>query len=189
MKAPTVLDAVVIGIPILFGFLGARVGFRRSLVSWPIRWLMGLIGAQAMLALVTIYLISNRDIAVQIQAVDPMIRQVVSVLLFLIFLVVLLGMTRSVRRRVIDRIGDSFIGPIERAFGGLFGIAGGFLLVAWLVVIPYMFYETIRSEQDRDPAWVRESFSLPHIKSAGEWMRDTLLSYVSAATDRPRRAL
>jgi ABC-type methionine transport system permease subunit len=86
---------------------------------------MGLIGAQAMLALVTIYLISNRDIAVQIQAVDPVIRQVVSVLLFLIFLVVLLGMTRSVRRRVIGSATASSA-PLSVHSGGCLGSRAAF---------------------------------------------------------------
>jgi Colicin V production protein len=193
MKVPTYLDAAVIGIPILLGVLGVRAGLRQSLVSWPVRWFVALVGAQVLLVLVSVYLIDNRDIAAEIrdtiQAIDPVVRRVMSVLLFVVALAVLLAFTRSLRRRVLDRIGDSFIGPMERTFGGFFGVGGGLLLIVWLIVIPYMLYETLQPGRGRYDAWIRGSYSLPYIKAAGENMRDALRRYAPGAAGRPQRAL
>lgn len=184
MPVPTYLDAVVIGIPLLYGFLGARAGLRRSLVSWQIRWLVALVGAQLLLMLGTSYLIIKSGMAAELRAMDPMIRGAASVLLFIVLLAILLAVTRSVRRRVLDRIGDNLIGPIERTFGGLFGVGCGFLLVAWLVVPSYMFMESFQPDRNQHPAWIRDALSLPYIKSAGEGIRDALMSYVPAVARR-----
>lgn len=116
---------------------------------------------------------------------DPAIGRLVSVALLLVLLAILLAVTRSVRRRVLERIGDNFIGPIERVVGGLFGVAGGLWLVGGLVVAPYMFLEAFQPERGRHPAWVRDALSLPYIKQAGEGMRDMLLSYIPAPARSP----
>ena len=119
---------------------------------------------------------------------DPAIGRLVSVALLLVLLAILLAVTRSVRRRVLERIGDNFIGPVERALGGLFGVAGGLWLVGNLVVAPYMMLEAFQPERNRHPAWVRDAVSLPYIKKAGEGMRDALLSFVAVpARSGPQR--
>jgi uncharacterized membrane protein required for colicin V production len=175
MPTPTTLDAVVVGLPLLCGFLGLRAGLRRSLVSWPVRWTVAFVGAQVLLLILTVLVIAKTGIGAQLRALDPAIGRLVSVALLLVLLAILLAVTRSVRRRVLERIGDNFIGPIEHVFGGLFGLVGGLWLVGNLVVAPCMMLEAFQPDRARHPAWVRDAVSLPYIKRAG----DALLSVVA----------
>ena len=58
---------------------------------------------------------------------------------------------------------DSSAGSFDRTLGFIFGVARGFLFVA----IAYLFYGWLLP-LDKQQAWVRNAYSLPMIKSAGE---------------------
>lgn len=185
MRVPTYLDVAAIGLPAVLGVLGAWWGFRRSLVSWPIRWLVSFLGACIAAMLAALHFIVNREVAALLYVSGTVGKTVVAVVVFLATLVVLLMFMGNLRARVIDWMGQRRIGPVERVFGGFFGIACGLLLVVWLVVVPHMLYESMRPDRDNHPPWIRESLSLPYIQSAGEAMKSALSIYLPSSTGKP----
>jgi len=104
---------------------------------------------------------------------------VMGAIIFLITLIVV----HLITARISDSIQDSGIGMIDRVLGFMFGAVRGFVLV----VIPYMFYEAFFPNPESQLDWVRQSRSLPYIKSAGNSFRNILVKVVpSSLTDQPK---
>jgi membrane protein required for colicin V production len=183
---PTYLDAAAIGLPAVLGLLGAWLGFGRSLVSWPIRWLVSLAGACIAALLAAIYLIVNEGLVALLLSVNAIGKIAICTAAFLVTLVMLLMFMSNLRERVLVWTGHRPIGAMERVFGGLLGIVCGLLLVVWLVAIPHTLYEWLRPDRNSDPAWIRESLSLPYIKGVGAAMKRALSPYLAPATGRPQ---
>jgi membrane protein required for colicin V production len=183
MRISTYLDAAAIGIPGVLGLLGVWLGFTRLLVSWPIRWLVPFFGACGAAGLAALYLLVNADMAAPLHLSGTAGTAVAGAVAFLAALVMLLMFMGNLRERVAVWSSQRRIGSAERILGGLFGIACGLLLVA----LPYGLYASLRSDPENDPAWVRESLSLPYLKSAGEAVKSVLSSYLPSPGQPLRR--
>jgi membrane protein required for colicin V production len=65
--------------------------------------------------------------------------------------------------KISDYVVDSAAGSFDRTLGFIFGVARGFIFVA----IAYLFYGWLLPFNKQE-VWVRNAYSLPMIKSAGE---------------------
>jgi membrane protein required for colicin V production len=65
--------------------------------------------------------------------------------------------------KISDYVVDSAAGSFDRTLGFIFGVVRGFIFVA----IAYLFYGWLIPFEKQE-AWVRNAYSLPMIKSAGE---------------------
>lgn len=179
MGIPTFVDAVAVAPAAILGLLGVWLGFRRWLVSWPIRWLVPLFGACAAAMLTALHFIVHRELAALIYLSGMVGRAMIALVVFLVTLAGLLMFMSNLRERVMHWTSHGRIGAIERALGALFGIACGLVLVA----VPYIVFETMRADGDGDPAWARESLLLPYFRSAGQAVGSALSSYLPAFPD------
>ena len=80
-----------------------------------------------------------------------------------------------------DAILDSRVGMVDRVFGVIFGVLRGFLLV----VIPYMFYQHFIPDETKHFDWVRNSQSLPYLKSTGASLQSVLVNYLPSTLTDP----
>lgn len=183
MGVATYLDAAAVAVPVVLGLFGTWQGFRRSLVSWPNRWLLPIFGASAAAMLAALHVLVHWDLAALIYLSNTLGVSVVAAIAFLFTLVMLLMFMGNLRERVVVWIGDRRIGSAERAFGGLLGIACGVVLVA----IPYMLYVSMWPARDEGPRWLRESVSLPYVRGAGEAVRSALAPYLPPPVGQPRQ--
>jgi len=95
------------------------------------------------------------------------------IFIFLIFLIIVHLLTA----RFSDRVLDSHVGIIDRTLGFAFGLGRGFLLV----VIGFVFFTFLTPDQ-KFPAWVKESQSLPLLQQTGapiQTMMAGLAEYVT----------
>ncbi|RUT28543.1 CvpA family protein [Arsenicitalea aurantiaca] len=83
---------------------------------------------------------------------------------FLVSLIVLHLLTM----RIADFVVDSRIGPIDRTFGFLFGLARGLLIAIVLVIFGQWLF------RDRLPDWAAQARSLPILSSMGDSLIDML---------------
>ena len=169
----TYLDALVLAIASFSGLLALYRGFARevlSILSWGV-------AAGAAFYFWKYHEPIARDVAQQIQA-PPQVAQIgIALMIFLIVLVIVHLFTA----RISDTILDSRIGLIDRILGLGFGVLRGFVLV----VIPYMFYESFVPDLKQQVVWVRESKSLPFIKTTGETFRTILVRYIPSSLSAP----
>jgi membrane protein required for colicin V production len=84
------------------------------------------------------------------------------------FLVVLIVIS-VISVKISDYVVDSSAGAFDRTLGFIFGVARGFVFAA----IAYLFYGWLLP-YDKQDDWVRNAYSLPMIKSAG----DILVSFM-----------
>ena len=169
----TYLDALVLAIASFSGLLALYRGLTRevlSILSW------GVAGG-AVLYFVLYHRRIAEEMAQQIHAPVQFAQIGIGAIIFLIVLVVV----HLVTARISDTILDSRIGLIDRILGLGFGVLRGFVLV----VIPYMFYESFVPDLKQQVAWVRDSKSLPLIKSTGETFRTILVRYVPSSLTSP----
>ena len=167
------LDILLIAIALISGVLAMYRGFARemlSIVSW-------LAAAAAALYVVLAQKPIAVDVAKQIGAPVQVAQIGIGVVIFLIVLIVV----HLVTSRLSDAILDSRVGMIDRVLGLLFGVARGFVLV----VIPYMMYEVGFPDPAQQPAFVRQSQSLPYIRSTGIALRDTLVRMIPRSLTEP----
>jgi len=82
------------------------------------------------------------------------------ILIFLVFLIVIHLLTS----RFSDRVLDSHVGIIDRGLGLAFGVARGFLLV----VIGFVFFTFLNTDEKKFPGWVKDSQSLPLLEQTGK---------------------
>jgi membrane protein required for colicin V production len=158
----TYLDAALIAVAFISGLLAMYRGFARemlSIVSW-------LVAAGAVLYFVLYHKPFAEEMAQQMGTQVAIAQIVVGALIFVIVLIVV----HLITARLSDAILDSRIGMIDRILGFIFGVFRGFILI----VIPFMFYEAFFPEPEQQYPWVRDSASLPYIKTTGNALRSIL---------------
>jgi membrane protein required for colicin V production len=152
----TFLDLILLGIMLVSGLLALARGFTRevlSLVAW---------GAAAVAAYFAIGQPDFVDFAKSnIPYLDKEILAQIAVgaAAFLIVLIVV----SIISVKISDYVVDSSAGSFDRTLGFIFGVARGFVFV----VIAYLFYGWLLPF-DKQQTWVKNAYSLPAIKSAGE---------------------
>jgi uncharacterized membrane protein required for colicin V production len=165
---PSVLDAIALAPAAILGLLGIWLGFGRSLVAWPMRWLIPLFGACFAALPATLYL--GRMAALR-SVSDTAATAAAAAAAFVVTLVLLLMFMRNLRERMTVWTGSRRIGLTERVVGGLFGIACGLTLVA-IVYLP------MPSVVGGEPAWARESVLLGYFSSAAGAVDSALSRYL-----------
>lgn len=152
----TLLDFILLAIMLVSGLLALMRGFTRevlSLVSW---------GAAAVAAYVAIKqpgLVDWAKTNVPYLEKDILAQIAVGAAAFLIVLIIV----SVISVKISDWVVDSAAGSFDRTLGFIFGVLRGFIFVA----IAYLFYGWLVPVDKQDP-WVRNAYSLPMIKSAGE---------------------
>ena len=174
------LDAALLAVAILSGLLAMYRGFTREVLS-ILSWV-------AALAAVLYFVLYHKPAAVQLAAnyLSSMDAKqgttVVQILLGAIIFLFVLVIVHLITARISDSILDSRIGMIDRVLGFVFGAARGFVLI----VIPFMFYEAFYPEPTNQADWVRQSRSLPYIKSTGNAFKTILVRVVPASLTEPK---
>ena len=172
----TYLDAALIAVALISGLLAMYRGLTRevlSIVSW------------AVVALAVLYFVKNykkfaEDLAAQMGTQVAIAQIAIGAVIFLIVLIIV----HLITSRISDVILDSSVGMIDRILGFLFGVVRGFILV----VIPYMFYESFIPDPANQQPWVRDSASLPYIKSTGDSIRAMLETHMPSSLTNPQPA-
>jgi membrane protein required for colicin V production len=165
----TYLDAALLAVCFISGLLAMYRGLTRELLS-ILSWVVA--------ALATLYVVLNykkiaEDMAQQMGTQVAIAQIAIGAVIFLIVLIVV----HLITSRISDAILDSSIGMIDRMLGFLFGVVRGFLLV----VIPYMFYAGFFPDESTHFPWVRDSQSLPYIKSTGTAIRSALETHLPSS--------
>ena len=152
----TFLDFILLAIMLVSGLLALARGFTRealSLVAW---------GAAAIAAYFAIRQPDFVEFAkTNIPYLDKEILAQIAVgaTAFLIVLIIV----SIISVKISDYVVDSSAGSFDRTLGFIFGVARGFVFVA----IAYLFYGWLLPFE-KQQTWVREAYSMPMIKSAGE---------------------
>ena len=158
----TLLDFILLGIMLVSGLLALARGFTRevlSLVAW---------GAAAIAAYVAIKQPSLVEFAktnVPYLEKEILAQIAVGAAAFLVVLIIV----SIISVKISDYVVDSAAGSFDRTLGFIFGVVRGFVFVA----IAYLFYGWLMPF-DKQETWVRNAYSLPMVKSAGE----ALLSFM-----------
>lgn len=167
------LDLALIAVTLISGLLAMYRGFTREMLS-IVSWIVA--------GLAVIYVVLQQrpiaeDIARELGAPLPIAQIGLGAVVFLVVLVIV----HLITSRISDSILDSRVGMIDRLLGFAFGVARGFVLV----VIPYMFYAEFTPNEKDQVAWVRNSQSLPMLKSAGTSLRSVLVRYMPSTLKSP----
>lgn len=170
------LDAALLAICFISGLLAMYRGLTRELLS-ILSWVVA--------AAATLYFVLNHksfaaDMAQQMGTQVAIAQIAVGALIFLIVLIIV----HLITARLSDSVLDSRVGMIDRVLGFLFGVARGFILI----VIPYMLYEAFivdPKNAESEWVWVRNSQSLPYIKSSGNSIRSVLMRYMPSSLTNP----
>ena len=168
------LDVFLIAISLISGLLAMYRGLTREILS-ILSWVAAAVAA-------ALFVISQKrvaeDIAQQIGAPVQVAQIGLGALIFLVVLIVV----HLITSRISDSILDSRVGMIDRLLGFVFGVVRGFVLV----VIPFMLYEVAFPNQEQQLAFVRQSMSLPYIRSTGEMLRSTLVRLIPRSFTEPK---
>jgi hypothetical protein len=173
MGLPTPLDAAIVAIAGVLGLIGVWLGFARSAVAWPMRWLIPLLGAYAAGRLAELGVLIVWEVALLTYLAGPPVTWVAFVIGFVAALVPLLMFMDNLIARVAVWTAQGRAGLGERVLGGLFGV--GFSLVLAAIAIEHT---PIRRETADEPAWARTSVLLPYLRSASE-AAERALSFAS----------
>lgn len=152
----TLFDFILVAIMLVSGLLALMRGFTRevlSLVAWA---------AAAIAAYVAIKqpgLIEFAKTSVPYLDKEILAQIAVGASAFLLVLIIV----SIISVKISDYVVDSAAGSFDRTLGFLFGVGRGFVFVA----IAYLFYGWLLP-YDKQVTWVRNAYSLPMIKSAGE---------------------
>jgi hypothetical protein len=180
---PTLLDAAIVAPAAVLGLLGLWLGFARSSVAWPMRWLLPLLGAYAAGRLAELGLLVVWEVAGLSRLVGPPVAWVTIVVASLAAFVPLLMFVDNLVDRVAVWTAGRRIVPGERLLGGLLGMACGLLLAAVAVE-----HAPIRRATADEPAWVSASILLPWLRSASEAVESAMaLASRSAAGTQGRQ--
>jgi len=169
----TYLDAALIAVAFISGLLAMYRGFARevlSIFSW-------LVAAAAVLYFVIYHKPFAEEMAQQMGTQAAVAQIVVGALIFVIVLIVV----HLITARLSDAILDSRIGMVDRILGFIFGVFRGFILI----VIPFMFYEAFFPNPAQQFTWIRDSASLPYIKSTGDALRSMLETNLPSSLTEP----
>ena len=156
----TYLDAALLAVGFISGLLAMYRGFAReilSIVSW--------IAAAAMGAWI---FFTKKELSADVAAQTNLPPQIALAVVALVAALIVLIVVHLITARISDAILDSRVGMIDRVLGFAFGVLRGFILI----VIPYMFYESFFPDEKTHFPWVRDSMSLPYIKSTGSTLRN-----------------
>jgi membrane protein required for colicin V production len=176
----TYLDAALLVVAILSCLLAMYRGFTREVLS-ILSWV-------AALAAVLYFVLYHKPAAEQLAAkylTSMDAKQgttVVQILMGAIIFLIVLVVVHLITARVSDSILDSRIGMVDRILGFVFGALRGFVLV----VIPFMFYEAFYPDPANQAVWVRESRSLPYIRSTGNAFKTILVRVVPPSLTEPK---
>jgi membrane protein required for colicin V production len=169
----TYLDIGLLAVAFISGILAMYRGFARemlSIISWAI-------AGAAVLYFVLFHKKFAEDMAAQTGTQVPIAQIAIGAVIFLIVLIVV----HLITARISDAILDSRIGMVDRVLGLIFGVLRGFLLV----VIPYMFYQHFIPDESKHFDWVRNSQSLPYLKSTGQGLQSILVNYLPSSLTDP----
>jgi uncharacterized membrane protein required for colicin V production len=167
MGIPTLVDAIALAPAATLGLLGLCLGLGRSLVAWPMRWLVPFLGA-LLLALPAALHLAAYGTALDLAGL--LVAAVPGALAFLAAIVPLAMFMANLRARVAIWTRSRRIGLVERLLGSLAGIVCGLLLVA----LPFAFYELLQPKPESDPSWLRGSLLRPYFRDAAEAARGAL---------------
>jgi uncharacterized membrane protein required for colicin V production len=176
MELLSLLDAAIVAPAAVLGLLGLWLGFGRSLVAWPMRWVIPLLGAYAAGRLTELCLVFVWDMVPLLHLMGPPVGWVGFIIVFLAMIVPLLMFMDNLTARVKVWTAAHRIEFGERVLGGLLGMACGLIVVA--VVIEHT---PLRREMAGEPAWVRASVLLPHLRSASDTVASAVAFALSAA--------
>lgn len=182
MGLTTLLDAAIIAPIAILGLLGLWLGFAKSTVAWPMRWLIPLLGAYAVGRLAELCVLVVWEIAELTYLLGPPVTWPAFIVAFLATLVPLLMFMDNLIGRVAVWTARRRIGPGERVLGGLFGMACALVLAALAIE-----HTPLRREMADEPAWVRASGLLPYFRSASEAAESALSFAWPYATGQRRR--
>ena len=152
----TLLDFILLAIMLVSGLLALMRGFTRevlSLVAW------GAAAVAAYFAIKQPGLVEWAKTTVPYLEKDILAQIAVGATAFLIVLIIV----SIVSVKISDWVVDSAAGSFDRTLGFIFGVVRGVVFVA----IAYLFYGWLLPF-DKQESWVRNAYSLPMIKSAGE---------------------
>lgn len=161
----TLLDAALIAVALISGLLAMYRGLTRELLS-IVSWLMA---AAAAAYLVFFQKPFVEEIGAQIGLPVVIAQIIIAAVVFLIVLVVV----HLITSKISDAVLDGRVGMFDRILGLGFGVLRGFILV----VIPFLFYEKLYPQPDTHPAWVKNAYSLPMIRSTGQSFETLILQY------------
>ena len=98
------------------------------------------------------------------------------ILIFLIFLIIVHLLTA----RFSDRVLDSHVGVVDRALGLAFGVARGFLLV----VIGFVFFTFLNTDEKKYPVWVKDAQSLNLLEETGKPIQTLMAGLAEYVTNK-----
>jgi hypothetical protein len=173
MEFSSPLDAAILAPAAVLGLMGLWLGFGRSLVAWPMRWLIPLLGACAAALPGALYLAGNGETA-ELLSVDAGATAALAVIAFAVALALLAMFMRNLKERMRVWTGSRRIAVVERLCGGIFGVASVLLLAA----IPYALYASLQPDPGRHPAWVRQSIVAQYLGSASEAVRGAVSAHL-----------
>ena len=169
----TYLDAALLAVAFISGLLAMYRGLARELLS-IVSW----IAAAAIGAWI---FFTKKDLSADVAAQTGLPPQIALAVVALVVALIMLIVVHLITARISDAILDSRVGMIDRVLGFAFGVLRGFILI----VIPYMFYESFFPDEKTHFPWVRDSISLPYIKSTGGTLRTVLMQYVPSSLTTP----
>jgi len=158
----TFLDFILLGIMLVSGLLALARGFTRevlSLVAW------GAAAVAAYFAIKQPNLVEFAKTNIPYLDKEILAQIAVGASAFLIVLIIV----SIISVKISDYVVDSSAGSFDRTLGFIFGVGRGFIFVA----IAYLFYGWLLPFE-KQQSWVKNAYSLPMIKSAGE----VLLSFM-----------
>jgi membrane protein required for colicin V production len=152
----TLLDFILLGIMLVSGLLALARGFTRevlSLVAW------GAAAVAAYFAIKQPGFVEFAKTNVPYLEKEILAQIAVGAAAFLVVLIIV----SIISVKISDYVVDSAAGSFDRTLGFIFGVARGFVFVT----IAYLFYGWLLPA-DKQETWVKNAYSLPMIKSAGE---------------------
>lgn len=169
----TYLDAALIAVALISGLLAMYRGLARELLS-----ILSWIAAAAIGAWI---FFTKKELSVDVAAQTGLPQPVALAVVALVVALIVLIIVHLITARISDAILDSSVGMIDRVLGFVFGAVRGFILI----VIPYMFYQSFFPDEQQHFAWVKDSQSLPYIKSTGETIRALMVEYAPSSLTNP----
>ena len=154
----TILDFILIAIMLISGLLALMRGFTREILSL-LAWAAAAVAAN--------YAIKQPELVQFAKTNIPYLEKDILAQIGVgaaAFLVVLI-LVSVISVKISDYVVDSAAGSFDRTLGFIFGVVRGFVFAA----IAYLFYGWLLPF-DKQEAWVRNAYSLPLIKSTGEWL-------------------
>jgi uncharacterized membrane protein required for colicin V production len=161
--------------------MGLWLGFGRSLVAWPMRWLIPLYGACAAALPATLYLAAD-GATEDLLSVHAAATAALALIAFAIALVLLVPFMRNLKERMKVWTASRRVGVVDRMCGAIFGAACALLLAA----IPYALYASLQPDPRQHPAWVHESIMVKYLGSVSEAVKNAVSAYLPQA-GRPQR--